>query len=67
MYTLACKDIGDGSSDCHYVSKGEDVNGVISDMTAHANSEHAEEVKKMMENMTEDEMVSMMKTKVKTV
>jgi len=62
MKTLSCEDMG---VKCDFVTKDETEEGVIKKLQAHAAAAHPEEVKKMSESMTEEEMMDAMREKIK--
>jgi predicted small metal-binding protein len=62
MYTLACKDMG---SECDHVAKAETQEEVIQDMMGHAATSHGDEMAKMSEGKTPEEMKAMLMEKMK--
>lgn len=62
MYTLACNDLG---ATCEFVAKGETQEDVLQTMTGHASAAHAEEMAKMSEGKTPEEIKAMLTEKMK--
>lgn len=57
-----CKDMG---LNCHFVAEGMTDEEVMEKLDTHGKEVHLEEVKKMMENMSEEEMKKTMMSKIK--
>lgn len=62
-HSISCADAG---VNCPFVAQGDTVDGVIAEITAHAQDAHAEIIKKLLETMTPDELTEWLKEKVKT-
>ncbi len=62
MKKLSSRDLGLNDD---FVAEGETDEEVMQKMKEHGQQFHAEEVKKMMETMSEEEMIAMMKSKIK--
>ncbi|OGH69398.1 MAG: hypothetical protein A2754_00285 [Candidatus Magasanikbacteria bacterium RIFCSPHIGHO2_01_FULL_47_8] len=63
MYTLSCKDLGAGN--CPFVAKDETMDGAVNKMMDHARKSHPDDVEKMRENMSDEEITNTMKSKVR--
>jgi len=63
MKTLGCNDVSGLA--CSYVAKGETDEQVMEDLKNHGNTVHPEEIKKMMEGMSEEELMQKMKENIK--
>lgn len=63
MKTLSCQDMSGLS--CPFVAKGETEETVIQQLMDHAKAEHSEELTKIIEGKTEEEVKEMMKSKIK--
>lgn len=62
MKTLTCKIVS--GIDCPYVAKGETDEEVMVQLKEHGQEAHPEEIKKMMEGMSEDDLVKRMKENI---
>ena len=62
MKSLSCKDMG--STMCDFVATGATDEEVIQKIMAHVKTDHPEELKKM-EAMSHNDMITMMKSKIK--
>lgn len=63
MKTLACKDLG--APECPYVAQGGTEDEVVATMTTHAMAEHKDKVDEMRKTMTDDQVMAMMRSKIK--
>ena len=54
-----------GSSDCDFVAKDETEDGVMQKMMTHATTDHPDAVATMKGQMSEEQMMAMMRSKVK--
>lgn len=61
MKTLACADFG---KNCDFVAKNETEEGVIKKMMEHAEKVHPDDAKEM-KKMSKEEMMNMMREKIK--
>lgn len=62
MMTVSCKDMG---VDCPWVGKAETMEELAKKVKEHAMMDHKEYYEKEMKNMSDQEMMDMMKTYVK--
>lgn len=62
-HSISCADAG---VNCPFVARGETVDAVVKEITAHAQDVHAEIIKKLLETMTADELTEWLREKVKT-
>lgn len=65
MKSLSCADLGDAS--CHFVAEGQTDEEVLGKMKAHVTETHPDKMKEMAATMTEDQIMAMMKSKIKTM
>lgn len=62
-HSISCVDAG---VNCPFVAQDETVDGVIQKMTKHAQSTHAEIIKKLLETMSPEDLTEWLKEKIKT-
>lgn len=62
MKTLKCKDMG---MNCDFVASGDSDNDVIEKMITHHEKSHMNEMKKMSESMSTEEIKDKMKAEIK--
>jgi len=62
MYTLACKDLG---AACDFVARGETQDAVLQTMMEHAAVAHPQDVAKMSEGKTPEDIKAMLTEKMK--
>jgi predicted small metal-binding protein len=62
-HSISCADAG---VNCPFIAESDTVNGVVNEITAHAQDVHAEIIKKLLETMTTNELTEWLKEKVKT-
>lgn len=61
MKTIRCNDFG---FTCPFVARDETEEGVIEKITAHGQAVHKKEADKMMEGVSEEEVMYLMKSKI---
>ena len=62
MYKLSCQDVD--IEDCDHESKGENSQKVVDDMMKHVKKEHPETLSALSENMNDDQVSDMFKSRV---
>ncbi len=65
MKSLSCADLGDAS--CHFVAEGQTDEEVLGKMKSHVTEVHPDKMTEMAKTMTEDQIMEMMKSKIKAV
>jgi len=66
MKTLACMDVcGEKCMACSFVAKGETDEDVMKQLDEHGKKAHPKEMEEMMKMMPKEQMMEMMKSKIR--